>query len=116
MSVKRTELCTYDYRTYRNLLVRLWKYVPLVRESLLWDVGDACSFLSHRFLPIQSPRALVIMAFAQQFRQDFYCCSTAIDHNSNKDVKGCRQQYVDSDTSFGRWEVPSINVADNNKS
>jgi len=33
--VKSTELWACDYRTYYHLLVRLEKYVPLVRGSLV---------------------------------------------------------------------------------
>jgi len=35
-----------DYRTYWHLLVRLRKYVPLVRRFRLWDV--ACFIRAHK--------------------------------------------------------------------
>jgi hypothetical protein len=37
-------MCTSDYRTCWHLLVKLRKYVPLVRRARLWDVADACVF------------------------------------------------------------------------
>jgi hypothetical protein len=42
------EMCTCEYRPNGHLLVRLRKYMLLVRLSQLWDVADACFFRAHK--------------------------------------------------------------------